>query len=130
MALLFSLASPAFGQLPPYDVDTDGDGLADAWSDANENGIADAQEPGGLSGNRMEAECLSTARPQICLMYFRFNCQFYGFPLACNMANLGSSCLRDDREGWQYFIGILQANRDCYLGNQNACAYINSQHLQ
>lgn len=116
--------------MPPYDVDTDGDGIADAWNDANENGTPDANEPGGLNGNRMEAECLATARPQICLMYFQFNCQFYGFPLACNMANLGASCTRGDNQGCQYFVSIVQANRDCYLGNQNACAYIAQQQLQ
>ena len=128
-ALVLSISMPALAQSSLFSQDSDGDGISDGYEDMNGNGVPDGFETGGPQGNRMETECLATARPEICLAYFQFNCQYYGFQLACNMAGLGNTCTAGDQQACQYFSAILVANKDCYLGNQNACAYIAQQPL-
>jgi hypothetical protein len=95
----------------------------------NGNGVMDGEEGGGPGTGGMEAECLATARPEICLSYFQFNCQYYGFKLACTMANIGNACTSGDQQYCQYFTAILQANKDCYFGNQGACGYLAQQPI-
>lgn len=127
LVMLLGLTAPALAQSSVYG--QDGDGYDDDDDDDNGNGIPDWQEPGGISADRMEAECQATARPEICLSYYQFNCQYYGFPMACAMANLGSSCYGGDQGQCQYFVGLLQANSACIFGNQNACAYLTQQPI-
>ena len=129
VALIFAISTPAIAQDSLFSQDSDGDGLSDGYEDMNGNGTPDGFEGGAGQGNRMETECLSTARPEICLAYFQFNCQYYGFQLACNMASLGNNCTGGDQQACQYFSAILVANKDCYLGNQQACAYLAQQPL-
>jgi hypothetical protein len=119
LLLALSLAAPAAAQ--QYDgIDNDGDGQVDEPDEYDGAGL----QPGG-----MEAECQATARPEICFAYFQFNCQTYGFPLACRMTQIGQSCYTGDAAGCQYFQAILQANTACSWGDQNACAWLAQQGL-
>jgi hypothetical protein len=129
LALLLGLAGQALAPDSVYAQDSDGDGYDDAYDDDNENGVPDSQEGSGPATGNMEAECAATARPDICLTYFQFNCQYYGFPMACAMANLGSSCNGGDQGQCQYFVGILQANTACTFGDQTACAWLSQQPI-
>lgn len=129
LVALLGLTAPALAQSSVYGQDADGDGYDDAYDDDNGNGIPDRDEAGGIGADRMEAECQATARPEICLSYFQFNCQYYGFPMACAMANLGSNCYGGDQGQCQYFVGLMQANSACILGDQNACAYLTQQPI-
>lgn len=129
VAALFIFTMPALAQQSLYGQDSDGDGLADGYEDANGNGVMDGEEGGGPGTGGMEAECIASARPEICLSYFQLNCQNYGFPLACNMANLGGSCVSGDSQACQYFAAILQANKECYFGSQRSCAFLADQPL-
>ena len=130
VAVLLSLASPmAQGQESLFGQDANGKGLADGYEDLNGNGVPDGYEGGGPQGNRMEAECLATARPAICLTYFQFNCQYYGFQLACTMASIGGACANGDQQYCRYFSALLEANKDCYLGNPSGCAYLAQQPM-
>ncbi|MEZ5668880.1 MAG: hypothetical protein R3F55_15850 [Alphaproteobacteria bacterium] len=140
LVALVGLTAPALAQQATLWHVADGDGDGDDGNndddsddddddDANGNGIPDDNESGSISADRMEAECQATARPEICLSYFQFNCQYYGFPLACAMANLGGNCYGGDPGQCQYFVGLMQANSACIFGDQSACAYIMQQPI-
>ena len=75
----------------------------------------------------MEATCLAQARPNICLAYYRFNCQ-RGFAVACRLASIGQNCFGGDQRQCNYFQQLLFANRACALeSNQQACIFLRQQ---
>ena len=89
-----------------------------------------ALEPGGPQGNRVETECLAHGPTVIFLTFFHVQLPVaVASRLPCNMAGLGNTCTGGDQQACQYFSTIVQANKDCYLGNQDACAYIAQQPL-
>ena len=99
-------------------VDNDGDGFIDE---------PDEQDEGSLSSDNMETECLTSARPEICIAYHQFACNTQGQQGACQLAQIGQSCYGGDPAQCQYYVGLITANRDCYMGDQNGCAYLQSQ---
>ena len=117
VALLLSLAGPVMADHADG-FDNNGNGLTDEEAENNHGGA----QPGGLQG-----ECIATSRPEICLTYFQFNCQTYGFPMACSLASLGANCNGGDPGQCQYFMGLLRANTACFYGDQNACVYLSQQ---
>jgi hypothetical protein len=74
----------------------------------------------GQAWGELEAACASTARYDYCMQYFFNKCQQWGFQQACYMANLSQS-------NPDYFQQIINANRDCWTGNSQACAWIKQQ---
>ena len=131
VALLIWSWAPALAQDSSlFSRDDNGDGMADGYEDRNGNGVPDGFESGSQSPvSRLEGEGMATARPGICLSYFQLYCSNYGFPLACTMAGLGNTCTAGDQQACQYFVAIIEANRDCAAGNPNACAYIAQQPM-
>ncbi len=118
-ALLVALAIPAGAQAGDG-FDNDGDGLIDEPYEET-NG---APQPGGL-----EAECIATARPEICLAYFELSCQSYGFPLACALTEIGHGCQRGDGRACGYFEDFVRANSACAFGDQASCGWLTQQPL-
>lgn len=112
-----------------YAQDSDGDGLSDGFEDINDNGVIDGAEDGGPSIGGMAEDCLSTAGSDVCLGYFQFNCQFYGFTFACDMTRLGEMCDGDLTDGCKQFVSILAGNKSCFLGDQVACTWVAQQGL-
>ncbi len=117
LSALLALGAPALAQQNDG-IDNDGDGQIDE---------PDEYDGGSPGGGQMEASCVATARPEICLNYFRLYCQQYGFANACAMASLGQNCYGGDPGRCQYFVGLLQANSRCSAGDQSACAWLNQQ---
>jgi hypothetical protein len=79
--------------------------------------------------NMLEATCMSSADPRYCLPYHQRACQT-GFAVACQMANLGQNCAGGDPRMCNYYVQLLQANRDCNLqGNQQSCQWLRQQGL-
>jgi hypothetical protein len=83
-----------------------------------------------LSGNMLEATCLTTANPHYCLPYHQRACQVSGFALACRVYEFGRHCQGGDPNLCQYYTQLLQANSACALnGDANACGWLQSQGL-
>jgi len=119
VALLLVLAAPVLAQNNDG-LDNDNDGQVDE----------DDEYDGGSNGNdRLETACMATSETQVCLAYFQFYCNYWGFQKSCAMAQLGSACNGGDPGQCQYFIGLNQANSACFFGDQNACNYLSQQPI-
>jgi hypothetical protein len=116
-ALVLLMATPLAAQ--QYDgIDNDNDGQIDE---------PDEYDGAGMSSDRLETECIATARPEVCVTYHQFACQTLGQPAACQFAQMGQNCFGGDPGQCQYYVGLITANRDCYAGNADGCAYLRSQ---
>ena len=107
--------------------DTDGDGDDDGPDDGEAGD--DAPYQGGGDVSQLEVYCTTEATPYYCVPYHQLYCQ-QGFALACNLFQLGQNCYGGDANSCNYYISIIQANRDCQVnGNGAACSWLQQQGL-
>lgn len=124
VALVMPCVAPSIGQETLFIQDENGNGTPDGYEDLNGNGRLDGYDGRGPQAGGMEVECLTTARPEVCLAYFQFTCRFYGFQMACGLAAMGRTCSDEMAPECRDYRNVLQANKDCYFGSVAACAWV------
>jgi hypothetical protein len=115
--------------LPPVMVMAQADdGADDDGDDDGDDGDGDGPYDGGGDVSQIEVWCTTEASAYYCLPYHTYYCQ-QGYAVACRMMQLGQHCYGGDPNTCNYYVGILQANRDCQFGNPQACNWLRQQGL-
>jgi len=121
------LATAADAQSAPLR-DLNGDGIPDR--DDNGNGIADQDEVPSGNISQLEVACVSYGTVNHCLAYHMLFCQSYGMQDACRPAAIGQNCQGGDPGACNFYIALIEANRDCNARfYQPACDWLSQQRF-